>query len=235
MKLFPFYCDITNTRFLIIGGGQVAAGKVSRLTVFTDRITVVSPEAEADILRLSGEGRLKYVNRCFLDTDLDDCDCVIAATGDRALNRRVSEMCRQRHILINTVDDPENCTFFFPAIIKKGHLTVGISTDGASPACAAWLKREIGRVIPENIDEVLDIMQEVRATFLGKHPDFDQRQRAAVYHRLLTELLAAERMPGPEETEKMVAEICAETCDETETCSEEQVSDGQTINADTDS
>ena len=223
MKLFPFSIDVTNTRFLIIGGGRVAAGKISRLTAFTDRITVVAPETEESVLRLSDEGRLKYVRRDFLDSDLDGCDFVIAATDDRTLNRHVSEICRQRHIPVNAVDDPENCTFFFPAIIRKGHLTVSISTDGTSPACAAWLKREIGRVIPENIDEVLDIMQEVRATFPGKHPDFDQKQRAAVYRQLLTELLAAERMPGPEETERMIEEICAETCDETEKRSEEQL------------
>ncbi|MDY6287079.1 MAG: precorrin-2 dehydrogenase/sirohydrochlorin ferrochelatase family protein [Bilifractor sp.] len=221
MKLFPFYMDVTNTRFLIIGGGRVAAGKISRLTAFSDRITVVAPEAEESVLQLSDEGRLKYVRRAFLDSDLDGCDCVIAATGDRALNGRISEICRQRHIPVNSVDEPENCTFFFPAIIRKGHLTVSISTDGASPACAAWLKREIGRVIPENIDGILDIMQEVRASFPGKHPDIDQRQRAAVYRQLLTELLAAERMPGAEETERMIAEICAETGDEAEKCSGE--------------
>lgn len=208
MKLFPFYCDITDTRFLIIGGGKVAAGKISRLTAFTDRITVIAPEAEADILRLSGEGRLKYEKRCFLDSDLDGCDCVIAATCDRELNRRVSGICRQRHILVNAVDDPENCTFFFPAMIKKGHLTVSISTDGASPACAALLRREISEIIPGDIDEILDIMQEVRTSFPEKHPDFDQKQRAAVYRQLLTELIAAERKPGPEETERMISEIC---------------------------
>ena len=207
MKLFPFYCDITDTRFLVIGGGKVAAGKVSRLTAFTDRITVVSPEAEPDILKLAGEGRLKYVKRGYQDSDLADCGCVIAATGDRALNRHVSEICRKEHIPVNAVDDPENCTFFFPAIVKKGHLTVSISTDGASPACAALMKRKINEVIPENTDEILDIMQAVRKTFPEQYPDFDQKQRAAVYRKLLAELFAAEHIPGPEEVKKMTAEI----------------------------
>lgn len=210
MKLFPFYYDITDTRFLVVGGGEVAAGKISRLTSFTDKITVVAPEASVYISELCHQGRLNYIRRTFEDSDLENADCVISATGDRELNRHISELCRQRKLPVNAVDDPENCTFFFPAMIRKGPLTVSISTDGASPSYAGMLKREIAGILPENIDQVLEIMHEVRSSFPEDHPDFDQKERAAVYKRLLAELLARETMPGPEEKKTIVKEICRE-------------------------
>ena len=65
---------------------------------------------------------------------------MIAATDEEALNGRIAEYCQAAHIPVNVVDDREKCTFFFPALVKEGALTVGISTDGKSPAAASWLR-----------------------------------------------------------------------------------------------
>ncbi|MFN2937936.1 bifunctional precorrin-2 dehydrogenase/sirohydrochlorin ferrochelatase [Lachnospiraceae bacterium YH-ros2226] len=210
MKLFPFFYDITEMRFLVIGGGEVAAGKIIRLTSFTDQITVVAPKALIYISKMAEEGRIRYEKRPFEDQDLDQYDCVISATGNRELNRHVSLLCRKKGIPVNAVDDPENCTFFFPAIMKRGHLTVAISTDGASPSYAAMLKNEVDQNLPDHIEEILDIMSAARKTLPSLYPDLGQKERARVYRKLLADLLSFQEIPKQEEVTDLVRKICQE-------------------------
>lgn len=212
MTYFPFYCDIEKKKWLLVGGGRVAAGKFSRLIAFTRKITVIAPEISDEIKNaacsetsfLERDG-VRLFERDFRTADLDDADIVVAATDDKALNAQIASLCRDRRIPVNAVDDPENCDFIFPAIIKKGRLTVSVSTNGASPIYAAMLKKQINDSLPEDIDLILEKMAALRKIVPEKYPSLSQHERGMIYKRALSELL--EDSGAEVDIETMAAEI----------------------------
>lgn len=188
MTYFPFYCDIEQKKWLLVGGGRVAAGKFSRLIAFTEEITVIAPDISSEIRENAPSGVL-FLERDFEEADLGRADIVVAATGDRQLNAWIASACRSRGIMVNAVDDPDNCDFIFPAIIKRGRLTVSVSTDGASPVYAAALKKEISDLVPEDIDLILEKMAALRKTVPERFPSFTQHERGMLYRKALDQLL----------------------------------------------
>ena len=106
---------------------------------------MAAPELLPEIENTPG---LTLVRRVFTPSMLEGKRFVIAATDDPEANREIAALCRERGVLVNAVDDKEQCTFLFPALLKRGELTLGVSTAGASPSAAAWVRRraaEIGR------------------------------------------------------------------------------------------
>ncbi|MEE8827372.1 MAG: bifunctional precorrin-2 dehydrogenase/sirohydrochlorin ferrochelatase [Eubacteriales bacterium] len=194
MTVFPLFENIDGKTFLIIGGGNTAARKVGRLLQFTNRIIVVAEETD-----ITG---VKVIRRPFEESDLERADFVIAATDDRALNRRIAAACRERRIPINVVDDPELCSFIFPSVVKRGDLTVGISTSGTSPAYASLLRRTLEKNLPDHIGGILERMGALRRTVTALIPD--QKRRAQCYKAVLSELLVRDNNVSDEEINEIV-------------------------------
>ncbi len=142
MGYFPFFMDLEGREGLVVGGGAVALRKLQKLLPYGPRLTVAAPELLAEIEALPGLTRLR---RSFAPAMLEGKGFVIAATDDREVNRGIAALCRERGIPVNAVDDKEQCTFLFPALVKRGYLTVGVSTAGASPSAAAWVGRSVCR------------------------------------------------------------------------------------------
>ena len=154
MGWFPFFIQLEGARGLLVGGGRVALRKAEKLLPFGAQLTVVAPCICPPLAALPG---LTLCRRAFADSDLSPApDFVIAATGDRALDRRIAALCRARRILVNVVDDPAACGFYFPALVQRGRLCIGISTGGASPTAAAWLRQKIEALLPPGFDGILD-------------------------------------------------------------------------------
>ena len=191
MNYFPFYTNISNKTFLIIGGGTVALEKVDRLRRFTDSIIVIAPDTEIDGLEtenpLRGADRVQILRREYREEDLLRGDYVVAATGIREVDRRVAKDCRSRKIPVNVVDDQAYCDFIFPGIVKRGPLTVAISTSGTSPAYAMQLRKELEEILPERIEEILERMGEIRGEVAARVSD--QKTRASVYKKILAALI----------------------------------------------
>ena len=160
---------------MIIGGGNVAADKILRLKRFTDRIIVVAPETEIEGVRV--------IRKEYDSEDLALGDYVVAAVGEREIDRQIARDCRAEGIPVNVVDDIEYCDFIFPSIVKKGKLTVAISTSGSSPLYARMLRQQLEEMLPENIEQVLDEMQELRERTAEEVAD--QKERARIYREAL--------------------------------------------------
>ena len=150
MAYFPFFVDIEGKRCLIAGGGAVACRKALTLMDYGPDIIVVAPQVIPEMERLIKEskGKLTWCCREFVESDLEKMDFVIAATSDEGLNRQISVWCRERKIPVNVADNQEECSFIFPALMKDGEITVGISTGGSSPALARYLKETLKEAIP---------------------------------------------------------------------------------------
>lgn len=185
MGYFPFFMDIAGKKGVIVGGGKVAARKVEKLIPFGPVLTVVASRIE-ECVRRQGKGNmlssLFFMERGFRTEDVDGADFVIAATDDERLNGQISDLCKARKIPVNVVDDKKKCTFFFPALIREGSLTVGISTDGKSPVAAAWMRQEISGMLPENLGDVVDLMGQIRPWVMEKIGE--ESARKAILERI---------------------------------------------------
>lgn len=180
MAYFPFFMDLEGREGLVVGGGAVAARKIEKLLPYGPRLTVAAPELLPEIEALPG---LILLRRAFAPAMLEGKRFVIAATDDRGANREIAALCRERGIPVNAVDDKEQCTFLFPALVKRGNLTAGISTAGASPSAAAWVKRRVDEAVPEDFGELLDYLASLRPVVRARVPE---ERRAAVFSRLFS-------------------------------------------------
>jgi len=164
MKLYPIMVNMSNKSAVIIGGGEVAARKVSDLLEAGALVKVVSPEFTDEIIQTADlyKDKVVLLKRKYVKNDLAGAFIVFSATNDSVVNAEVFGEALERGILINAVDDPPNCSFYVPSFVRKGDLLFALSTGGASPAMAARLRREIEKHIPEDIDLVLEKLKGAR-------------------------------------------------------------------------
>ncbi len=160
--LFPVFLNMQERNCLVVGGGQVAERKVLNLLEYKANITVVSPEVTDNLKQLITRHSIVWYNREFIPDDLENMSLVFVATDTGSVNQEVASLCREKGILINAVDDPPNCDLYIPSILKRGSLTVAISTEGKSPAYAARLRRELEHIITEDHGKLVDILGEQR-------------------------------------------------------------------------
>lgn len=157
MGYFPFFIDIKNKPCIIVGGGRVALRKLEKLSPFGPDITVVAPEICKEILQTGVKHKLKSFEPC----DLNGAFIAISASDDEKLNAEVYDLCRERNILVNTVDDKDKCGFIFPAIASSDGVTAAVSTGGKSPLYAKFLR--------EQIESLIETFGEDTAEILGKY------------------------------------------------------------------
>jgi precorrin-2 dehydrogenase/sirohydrochlorin ferrochelatase len=191
---YPVALDLAGRDCLVVGGGAVAARKVEGLLEAAARVTVVSPVLVPALLALANEGRLHWKPREHRGRDLAGAWLVMAATDDRAVNAEVAAEARARGVWVNCADDPAHCDFALPAVLRRGPLTVAVSTGGASPAMARLLREEIGRRLPADWGPVADLVAGVRRELraCGIAPG-GARWRAALGEEELRALVAAGR------------------------------------------
>lgn len=194
MGWFPFFIQLEGARGLLVGGGRVALRKAEKLLPFGAQLTVVAPCICPPLAALPG---LTLCRRAFADSDLSPApDFVIAATGERALDRRIAALCRARRILVNVVDDPAACGFYFPALVQRGRLCIGISTGGASPTAAAWLRQKIEALLPPGFDGILDRLA-ARREAVKAEGGSEAKRAERLQQAFALELAAAEAPHAP--------------------------------------
>ncbi len=187
--LFPVFLNLEGKKCLVIGGGKVARRKVEDLFACGTSITVVSPGAEDDIRCWANEGRIYLLEREAQKTDLAGMSLVFVATDDIAVNQTVVNWCRETGIPVNAVDDPPNCDFFLPAVLRRDSLVLAISTEGKSPLLARRLRDRLGEVVNRAYGEYVEILGEKRDYIKATIPDIDKRRQ--LYASLVTpEILA---------------------------------------------
>lgn len=182
----PYYAvslNLTGKKCLVVGGGRVAERKVKSLLECRALVKVVSPEATEAILQLAQAGRIDYAGREYCEEDLEQVFIAISATDSRELNRRVAMDCFARNIPINVVDDPEYCSFIVPAVVRRGDLTISISTGGKSPALAKKIRQELEQQYGNEYAILLEYLGRAREMVLARVPC--QRQREMMFRRLV--------------------------------------------------
>lgn len=200
MSLFPFFINIQNEKGLIIGGGKHALEKIQKLKPFKPNLYVISPYFSNEIEK---DSDLILIKREFENNDLDDSiKFVIVATDDIEKNHKISELCKEKRILVNVVDDQNYCDFIFPSLISKGNLTIGVCTNGSSPATGVLLKQKIEEQIPENIEDILDFLQEIRP--LISKQITNKKQRFQLYYAISKQCMDINRPLTQKELETII-------------------------------
>ena len=162
VSFFPSYINLTNKKILLIGGGNIALEKLEKLTDFSKDITVITKDISSKFLDFTKLHNIPIENRAYKKGDIDGFDIVVVATNEVSLHKKIFNESRDSRVLVNSVDNTAYCDFIFPSYIKKGDLTISISTSGASPAMAKRIRVYIEKLIPSNIIEFLREMREFR-------------------------------------------------------------------------
>ena len=173
MSYFPFFMEIKDEKCLVVGGGTVALRKIEKLLPFGVKITVVSPAFCVEIEEMK---EIQKIQRPFEKKDIEGMFFVIGATDDENINAEISVLCREKNIPVNIVDDPEKCTFFFPALVKRGEFVAGFSTGGGSPLAAQYIRKKVEDAVPEGFDRVVEVLSAVREQVKAEVPDIKVRE-----------------------------------------------------------
>ena len=174
MKTYPIFAVIEDKPCLVVGGGAVGERKVQDLMAAGARVTVVSPTLTPELVSLASRGEIRYLAADFTESQVEGMTLVMAATDDPTVNARVSAAAQARAIWVNVADEPEHCTFIVPAQVRRGDLTLAISTGGASPALARQVREDLQQHFGPEYGPYLDLLKRVRGRLLSErraHPD----------------------------------------------------------------
>lgn len=201
--VFPIFLKLEGRRCLLVGAGRVGEGKLKGLLRAGARVTVVAPRATTVVQRLAKSGTIIWQRRKFSARDLNGMFLVVAATSGHLVNAAISKEARRRKVLCNAVDDPGNCDFYYPAVLRSGNLQIAISTGGASPELASRLRKELERCFGPEYGPWLDHLRRQREELLRAPMPANRRKRLlrqlasrAAFERFLNQHKPTQRPAG---------------------------------------
>ncbi len=159
---YPVFLDLKGRHCVVIGGGEVAERKVQGLLECHARVTVVSPSAAPNIRERAGTGELQWQAREYAEGDLKGAFLAIAATDRREVNEAVACEAAREGVILNVVDNPALCTFIAPSVVRRGEVTLALSTGGASPALARKIRESLERSEALEFSYLAEILSFVR-------------------------------------------------------------------------
>jgi precorrin-2 dehydrogenase len=177
MSLFSIFLKLTARPCTIIGAGKLAESKIESLLAANARVTVIAPKANERITALADSGEITLHLREYANGDLANQFLAVAATDDPAVNRAVFAEAEASGVLINAVDDPPFCDFYFPSVVRRGDLQIAISTAGHSPALAQRLRKEINELLPLDAGDWLAELGNLRREVLAAEPLNESRNQ----------------------------------------------------------
>jgi precorrin-2 dehydrogenase/sirohydrochlorin ferrochelatase len=170
MALFPIFLKLTGRPCTVVGGGNLAESKIESLLTANARVIVIAPRTSARITALADSGEVTLHTREYSHGDLAGQFLAVAATDNPAVNRQVFAEAEASGVLINAVDDPPFCDFYFPSVVRRGDLQIAISTAGGSPALAQRLRKEINELLPLDAGDWLTELGNLRREVLQLEP-----------------------------------------------------------------
>jgi len=150
--LFPLFLKLSGRAVVVVGGGPVATAKVGALLETGAEILVVAPELRPELESLAAEGKISIVRRCFEASDLGAAWLVVAAAPPE-VNRDVAAVAESRRLYVLAVDDPSAASAYGAGTLRRGGVTVAVSTDGRAPALAGLIREGLEQLLPDDLAE----------------------------------------------------------------------------------
>jgi uroporphyrin-III C-methyltransferase/precorrin-2 dehydrogenase/sirohydrochlorin ferrochelatase len=177
MQALPIFLNIKNRPCVVIGGGEVAARKVTMLLKADAAITVYSPEICQELQALVSAEKIKHVRTHFEPNQLAHACLVIAATDDETVNVAVSVAAKLQNIPVNVVDAPDLCTFTMGSIIDRSPVVIAVSSEGNAPVLARYIRTKIETMLPASYGRIAAIAGEFREQVKDKFATTQLRRR----------------------------------------------------------
>lgn len=202
MAYFPMFVDLTDKTCLVVGGGEVAYRKVKTLLDFDAKVTVVAESVCPRLAGLAGarnvtsenkmqsacgqdaekadalEQKITICVRPFQKEDCDDRLLVVAATDDKELNHNIAEYCKAAGIMVNAVDQKDDCSFIFSSYVREQNLVAAFSSGGRSPVLTQYLKKKETDILTPFLGTLNEYMGDIRADIISKYDSEEERKRA---------------------------------------------------------
>lgn len=199
MSYFPMFVELKGMDCLIVGGGRIALRKAEVLLDFGAKVTLTASQIIDEIQDLNG---VRCVKKDFEESDLDGRGVVVAATDDKALNHRIAAACMKKRIPVNAVDQAEDCSFIFPAYLKKGEVVSAFSSGGQSPVLTQYLKKEMEPFMTDHLGNLAACLGSLRDMVKDRVETEEDRKK--LYRELLHLGLGKNEIPSSDEIEKIL-------------------------------
>src|SRR5262245_10132338 len=162
MGYYPLFLEMNRRRCLVLGGGAVAERKIASLLEAGAEVTVISPDVTEAIARWSKNHSIRFHARPYQDGDINGHELVFIATDNGAVNAQSHQDGKKQGVWINAADDPEHCDFILPSVLRRGDLTVAISSGGNSPALARTIREELESYFTQEYEQLAGLAAEAR-------------------------------------------------------------------------
>jgi precorrin-2 dehydrogenase / sirohydrochlorin ferrochelatase len=194
--MFPMFVKLEGRQCLVVGAGAIAEGKIRGLLQAGAAVRVVAPRAVLQIQTWAKNNAIVWHTRAFHPHDLDGAFLVITATSSPEVNAEVFKRASEKNVLCNSVDDPDNCDFYYPAVVTRGDLQIAISTNGRSPALAQRLRQELEEQFGPEYAAWVNELGEVRDQLTAKKVPLEPRRK--FLHQIASAEAFANRKKAPQ-------------------------------------
>ena len=168
MPYYPIFLDLRDKNVLVVGGGKVAERKILNLLKYGCRIHVVSPELTSQLEKLVANKKIQHLPEQSMNQAMSEAFMVIAATDDAVVNARIASRAKEQGLLVNAVDQPRDCNFIMPSVVKSGDLQIAISTGGKSPALAKKIRKELQTLFGSEYGSLVKLLGILRTEVLAQ-------------------------------------------------------------------
>jgi precorrin-2 dehydrogenase/sirohydrochlorin ferrochelatase len=176
MPYYPIFLDLKDQNVLVVGGGKVAERKILNLLTYGCRIHVVSPGLTSQLEKMVVEKKIQHIPEQSLNQAMSEAFMIIAATDDPAVNGQIASRAKEKGLLVNAVDQPRDCNFIMPSIVRSGDLQIAISTGGKSPALAKKIRKELQALFGSEYGSLVELLGMLRTEVLARtDPSFENK------------------------------------------------------------
>jgi len=183
MSYYPVLLDLSGRKAVVVGGGAVAARKIETLLECGASVHIISRDLAPELQKRLDNGEINLLANEFDERHIEDAFLIIIATDDRAVNQRISETAKRKNILVNAVDQPEECSFIVPSVIRRGDLVIAVSTSGRSPALAKRIREILSVQFGKEYESFLKMMGRIRKELLSM--GLPESERGGIFQELV--------------------------------------------------
>jgi precorrin-2 dehydrogenase/sirohydrochlorin ferrochelatase len=183
MSYYPVFVQLEGKKVVVVGGGNVAYRKVLALLECGAAIHLAGRELTLELKQMVENEEIHFLGREFSEGSLRNAFMIIAATDDKDLNHHISTCARKKGVLVNAVDQPPDCDFIVPSILKRGDLQIAISTSGKSPALARRIRKSLEAQFGEEYETFLTMMGRLRKEILSL--GLPQKENSRIFQKIV--------------------------------------------------
>lgn len=183
MSFYPVFVELEGKRVVVVGSGNVAFRKVTALLECGAVIHLAGRALTPELLEMVEQKEIYFLGNEFEDEFLNGAFMAIAATDDKDVNHHVSTCAREKGVLVNAVDQPPDCDFIVPSIIRRGDLLIAISTSGKSPAMARRIRKGLETQFGQEYEAFLAMMGRLRKEVLSL--GLSQEENSRIFQKIV--------------------------------------------------